>query len=151
MGSYKEIKGDLLELFDKGEFDLIAHGCNCHKSMGAGIARQIRDAYPTAYVADWHDKRDPLQRLGDYTYDPYCDIYNLYTQFNPGKDLNYVALTMCFIKLNKLYSFSKTPARLGLPQIGCGIAGGDWDKVREIIKETLTNFDVTVVIYDKSK
>ena len=38
---------------------------------------------------------------------------------------------------------------IGLPQIGCGIAGGDWDVVKLLIKQELKDCDVTVVIYNK--
>ena len=34
----KYIKGDLIKLAQKGKFDIIAHGCNCFCTMGAGIA-----------------------------------------------------------------------------------------------------------------
>lgn len=37
--------------------------------------------------------------------------------------------------------------KIGLPQIGCGLAGGDWNKVKEIIKKELKDCFVTVVIY----
>lgn len=146
MGTYREIKGDLLELFDNKEFDLIAHSANCQKTMGAGIAKQIKDKYITAYLADWHDSREPLQRLGDYSFDPYAGIFNLYTQYNPGKNVNYNALSLCLSKIAMLYS---KPIKIGLPQLSCGIAGGDWNIVKKIIQKELRNFEVTVVIYDR--
>ena len=37
----KEIQGDLIKLAIAGEFNVIAHGCNCMQNMGAGIAKQI--------------------------------------------------------------------------------------------------------------
>jgi O-acetyl-ADP-ribose deacetylase (regulator of RNase III) len=39
---------------------------------------------------------------------------------------------------------------IGLPQIGCGLAGGDWDIVRNLIQEIMIDCDVTVVIYNQS-
>jgi O-acetyl-ADP-ribose deacetylase (regulator of RNase III) len=38
---------------------------------------------------------------------------------------------------------------IGLPQIGCGLAGGDWSRVKEIIKKELKDCKVTVVIFKK--
>jgi O-acetyl-ADP-ribose deacetylase (regulator of RNase III) len=29
------IDGDLIKLAKEGKFDVIAHGCNCHSTMGA--------------------------------------------------------------------------------------------------------------------
>lgn len=35
-----------------------------------------------------------------------------------------------------------------MPRIGCGLAGGSWDKMEEIIKETLIREGVYVTVYD---
>ncbi len=43
--SYTEIKGDLIELAKQGNFDVIAHGCNCFCTMGAGIAVPMKIAF----------------------------------------------------------------------------------------------------------
>jgi O-acetyl-ADP-ribose deacetylase (regulator of RNase III) len=48
-------------------------------------------------------------------------------------------------KMNRVFK----GMRIGLPQIGCGLAGGDWNRVKEIIQRELKDMDVTVVIYDK--
>ena len=39
---------------------------------------------------------------------------------------------------------------IGLPKIGCNLAGGDWNIVREIIRRELKDMDVTIVHYDKA-
>lgn len=39
--------------------------------------------------------------------------------------------------------------KIGLPLLGCGLAGGDWNIVKNIIEEELKDCDVTVVHYDK--
>ena len=46
------LKGDLIQLALMGRFDIVIHGCNCFCSMGAGIAKTIRDNFPEAYQAD---------------------------------------------------------------------------------------------------
>lgn len=35
-----------------------------------------------------------------------------------------------------------------IPRIGCGLAGGSWDKVENIIKETLCKNNIQVYVYD---
>ncbi len=35
-----------------------------------------------------------------------------------------------------------------MPRIGCGLAGGNWEIVRGIIAEELTDFDVPVTVFD---
>ena len=40
---------------------------------------------------------------------------------------------------------------IGLPQIGAGLAGGDWNRIKNIIQTELTDCKVTVVIYNTNK
>ena len=144
---YREIEGDLLDLFDTGEFEMIAHGCNCLNVMGAGIAKQIKERYPEAYYADKYYWFDCKEKLSNYSFTEDFTICNLYTQLTPGPYLDYEALTLCLRKLNMDFPGMS----LGLPQIGCGLAGGDWAIVREIIKKELRDMNVTVVIFKNNK
>lgn len=83
---------------------------------------------------------------------PLC-VVNSYTQYRYGKNhsdgdskpLDYEALTLCLRKINR--EFEGT--HIGLPKIGCGLAGGSWEKVKSIIKKELKDCNVTVVIYKK--
>lgn len=147
MTHYREIEGDLIELFKKGEFDMIAHGCNCQKSMYAGIARKIVEEFIQPWHIDQRDNRSPIQRFGDMTIAAVGDnvIANLYTQLHPGPDFDINALKVCLKKLNYMFGGHS----IGLPQIGCGIGGGDWNEVCKVIQEQLFDMNVTVVIYRK--
>lgn len=58
---YAEIDGDLISLAKQGKFDVIAHGCNCFCTMGAGIAPQMAkafgcDTYTLEQVEDAYDE-----------------------------------------------------------------------------------------------
>lgn len=157
MGSYKEIEGNLINLALQGEFDAIAHGCNCQVTMAAGIANQIAKMFPAVPHADklydnkFTDRRDKLGTTDSITIESFdmmqhkfsFDIINGYTQFYPGRDLDYDALTLSLMKINDKYRGKK----IGLPQIGCGIAGGNWDIVKQHIQTQLKDCDVTVVIF----
>lgn len=80
-------------------------------------------------------------------------VVNSYTQFNYGANhadgtkspLDYEALTLCLRKINLMASGLK----VGLPMIGCGLAGGNWGRVKTIIMRELKDCDVTVVIFKK--
>ena len=37
---------------------------------------------------------------------------------------------------------------IGLPKIGAGLAGGDWERIKGIIQKELKDCEVTIVIYD---
>jgi O-acetyl-ADP-ribose deacetylase (regulator of RNase III) len=78
-------------------------------------------------------------------------VVNSYTQYSYGKNhtdgvskpLDYEALTLCMRKINHKFKGK----HIGLPQIGCGLAGGDWQVVKKIIQKELKDCKVTVVIY----
>lgn len=63
-----KIKGDLVELAKRGQFDMIVHGCNCFNFMGCGIARQIKQEFPVAYEADCDTSRGDRSKLGTFTF-----------------------------------------------------------------------------------
>lgn len=145
---YREIKGDLLDLFDKGEFTNIIHGANCRKVMGAGIAKQIKQKYPEAYYADiYFELPEGLWRLGKYSTTHDCSIINLYTQDEPGSNASLEAITLG-LRLLADEVFTKD-CLIGLPLIGCGIGGLKWTDVKSIIQRELKDFNITVVKYDK--
>ena len=152
MKQIKEIEGDLLTLFKEGHFDVIVHGCNCQNIMGAGIAKSLADVYPKLLITDatFTIPVGDIHRLGNYSKLIVGEdiktrqyIINAYTQFNPGKDLDYNALELVLKKIN----FQFKPERIGLPLIGCGLAGGNWNVVKKIIERQLRDCDVTVVHY----
>lgn len=146
----KEVKGDLIKLACAGQFDVIVHGCNCHCVMGAGIAAQIRKEFYAAYIVDRDTKRGDLSKLGGYTKSETCrngfpiTIVNAYTQGEPGRNLDYAALRQCVHAIKLDFSGK----RIGMPKIGCGIAGGSWREVSRIIQEELDGEDVTIVEYE---
>ena len=82
------IEGDLLKLAGQGHFDVIIHGCNCFCTMGAGIAKAIRDQFPAAYEADLATEKGSREKLGSYSSaevaidDHLLTVVNAYTQFN---------------------------------------------------------------------
>lgn len=151
MGSYKEVKGDLIKLALKNEFDMIAHGCNCHCVMGAGIAPLFaRHFGADKFPLEEARYKGAVNKLGmiDVRNIQGTLVANCYTQYDTGgpQPLDYEALTLCFRKLNKRYR-GKT---IGLPQIGCGLGGGSWSIVSKLIHTELVDMDVTVVIFDPS-
>ena len=64
--SGKVITGDLIQFAKEGKFDVIVHGCNCMCRMGAGIAKQIKEDFPEAWVADQNTKLGDESKLGSY-------------------------------------------------------------------------------------
>lgn len=148
MNTMKQIKGDLLALAKQGEFDVIVHGCNCMNTMGAGIAKQLREQFPETYEADCRTTSGDRKKLGTYTSAQVGDltIVNAYTQYNFQRDpppVDYDAIREVFAKI----AVDFKGQRIGYPMIGAGLAGGDWDRISTIIDGELYDEDHTVVIY----
>lgn len=73
-------------------------------------------------------------------------VVNAYTQFDyqgAGVKVDYDAVRSCMRWIGKKFSGK----RIGLPKIGAGLAGGDWDLIQSIIEEELSSEDVTLIEY----
>ena len=115
--------GNLLDLAEAGEFDIVVQGCNCFNTMGGGIAREIRERYPSAAAIDASTTRGDYNKLGNWTVglndltDRKFIIINAYTQYNmsTGEDVfEYTAFQLILEKLEFAYPTS----RIGFPYIG---------------------------------
>ena len=141
--SFVEVEGNLLTMFAAGEFDVIAHGCNCFRNMGAGIALSIAKTYPAAFRADMTTAHGDSSKLGSYTLAEVEEgvIANIYSQYAPGRDLRLPKMINALEKLNEEFKGK----HIGLPLIGCGLAGGDWKEVGPKIQQALKDCRVTIV------
>jgi len=148
----KSIQGDLIKLALAGQFDVIIHGCNCQHTMGAGIAKSIRRTFPEAYEADLRTPKSALDKLGTISSASVVrngvafTVVNGYTQFHwagSGTKADYPAIDSVMRTIKRQYG----GARIGYPQIGAGLAGGDWEVISLIIDEALAGEDHTVVLF----
>jgi O-acetyl-ADP-ribose deacetylase (regulator of RNase III) len=149
----KYITGNLITLANEGKFDVIGHGCNCFCTMGKGLAVAMKNAYPEIVMADHCTKRGDRSKLGTFTHVDYGDliVLNLYTQYDyalghkPFNDpvvfADYDAIRECMQGIK----FKYKGKRIGLPLIGAGLAGGDWNRISQIIEDELGDEDVTIV------
>lgn len=150
----KYVEGNLITMAQNGEFDIIAHGCNCFCTMGAGIAPQIAKAFPSAEKADNETLKGDPYKLGTWSMGidevqgsrKKLRILNLYTQYSTGgqRAVDYAAIKYCFLKIRK--TFPETD-KIGIPKIGAGLGGGDWDVIEDLIKSVAPKMDITCVIY----
>lgn len=143
-------KGDLIRAAQKGEVNVIAHQCNCFNNMGAGIAPQIKKAFPEAWLADNATQKGDKDKFGKLSYAESGDvfIFNLYGQYSYGRGVNtnYTMLRKSLEQMSRMLYAKRDEVKIGLPRIGCGLGGGSWVIVSQIIEEELSDFDVT--IYD---
>lgn len=147
----KYVVGDLLEAKE----DIICHQVNCQGAFGAGIAKQIAKEYPESKNEYVRYCKENKGILGDVLVTKEEDflIANLFGQdyygrygyyFKKyGRQTVYPALKESMILLKDKYPNSS----YAFPYlIGCGLAGGDWGVVIDIIEDVFRGKDVT--IYD---
>lgn len=158
----KKVTGDLIELAKQGKFDVILHGCNCFNVMGAGIAKQIKQAFPLAFEADknFMSPAGSPHRLGRFSYSysflggaktGALTVINLYTQFgyrtSQVQNMNFslTALQNALVGLVSSGLIAKDMTRIGYPKIGAGLGGGKWEDIEETFDFFLNDFDHTLV------
>ena len=140
---YKEIEGNLITLAQEGHFDVIVHGCNIMNCMGGGIAPQMAKAFgDDNFPLEQKEHKGNINKLGCIDYQYYNEmskhpvaIVNAYTQIQPGIPgiygipFDYDAFALCMRKINHIFKGK----HIGLPQIGAGLAGGDWEMIKNCI------------------
>lgn len=141
----KHAKGNLLDLAERGAFELIIQGCNCFNTMGGGIAKEIAQRYPYVAEVDALTTKGDYNKLGTYTKNVVVVnkqhsfvVINAYTQFgmSSGEDVfEYTAFELILQKMLRLYG----TFNIGLPYIGMGLAGGNKEIIIEMIEEFANN------------
>jgi O-acetyl-ADP-ribose deacetylase (regulator of RNase III) len=142
----KHAVGNIIDMAEQGTFDVIVHGCNCHNTMGSGIAAEIRKRYPGAYEADCLATKqwpNPVAKLGNFsTYatsgigNPFV-IVNAYTQLDYNKKdeefIDRFEYESFYLILKKLEVLG--PVNFGFPYIGMGLAGGDRSRIIKMLED----------------
>jgi len=144
----EQIEGDLFSVTE----GYIIHGCNAQGVMGAGVAKLIKEQYPLAFkdYAMCLQAKRTLNKpaLGSSTYSRQENgvvIVNAVTQEFMGTDkrhTDYDAVRICFEEfMDEIDSheniYEDVPRVLNFPLIGCGLGGGDWNVIEQIIEEEI--------------
>ena len=156
-------KGDLL----RSDCNIICHQVNCQGVMGGGIARQIKEEYPTTFLKYYTEckkaKEEDYSLLGTVlpTYEKDENEYlkiicNCFSQDKYGRTscyTDYGAVVDCFYKVKKFATTNNSMfingAKIGIPyKYGCGLAGGDWNKVKKIIGEVFSDYEGKIEIWE---
>lgn len=159
----KIIQGDIIQ--EALKVDFIAHGCNCFCTKPyAGIAALYHKIFNIGeYSYEQPFYKGKYNKLGNLEYVPKfintetlevfdieqptlhkVFVCNAYTQFQPGRDLDWNALILCFKKMEYVLVQNKWTA--ALPLIGGGIAGGDLKTIIKFMEKIFVKSDVTLVL-----
>lgn len=160
------INGDLLDAFEAGEVNVIAHCCNAQKVMGSGLALQVKNRYPQAYTEyvdhltkaqQWY--RGPVGttnvvKLGQHE-DGWRDkkIYNLIGQefYGTGnRQVNYGAISQCLCAMSTGLTGNRDVVvqdydDIGFPyKMASDRGGADWNIILEMIEFYFKNHNVRI-------
>lgn len=134
---------------------VIVHVCNNIGAWGAGFVKAISAKWsePEEYFREWSGYGVAGNYfLGQVQYvQVESDIWvaNMVAQNgirsadNPIP-LDYVSLKYCLTEVADTARWMEMSVHM--PRIGCGLAGGKWDKVRPVINSTMS--DLSVTVYD---
>ncbi|NCP98443.1 DUF1768 domain-containing protein [archaeon] len=148
--------GNLIEQVKNGEFDVIIHGANCWHTMGAGIARHIKTNFPEAFESDKKTGYGDKNKLGTFSEATIerngntFTVINAYTQYRYGTDKDHFDYDS-FPSLLQLIKSKYGDKRIGIPLIGCGLAGGDEQRIVQMIKDNLEGVDYKLVEIDSNR
>ena len=137
-----EKKGDITQVTE----GVILHCVNCQGVMGSGVALAIRNKWPEVYqryklMSDSFSSSAMLGTYQDVRVGSGLFVVNCFGQMDYGRDkrkyVSYDALDKCLSRLSEAVGSRILPSPIHFPLIGCGLAGGHWPIVREIIEHRL--------------
>lgn len=128
---------------------MLLHVCNDKGVMGAGIAKQIKNRIPSAFT----NYMRSVYALGEVSYSDNKEVCNLHAQKGYGRDgrryLDYDMLINAITNLAWHGYCDDTTGEYVIPyNMGCGLAGGDWETVIGICCDLLGSERITVVKYE---
>jgi O-acetyl-ADP-ribose deacetylase (regulator of RNase III) len=150
------LKGDATSP-QAGGHKIIAHICNDLGGWGKGfvVAVSRRWLGPEASYRCWHrDRAKNNFALGEVQFvevKPDIWVANMIGQRgmktgSNGPPVRYEAIEKCLATVAR--KAVELNASVHMPRIGCGLAGGKWDKVEPLILQELSAKGVAVYVYD---
>ena len=135
---------------------VIAHICNDIGAWGKGfvLALSKRWKYPEKQYKQWYKEGEDFA-LGEVQFvsvEEKIWVANLIGQHNIYRDENgdppirYEAVKR---GLQIITDFAyEINAKVQMPRIGCGLAGGSWDRIEKLIRQTLLRKNIEVFVCD---
>lgn len=132
-------KGDVL----RSRAMYICHQVNCMGAMGAGVAKQIKALYPEVYEeykrVCYEHRRNPAELLGQNLGVRVNDermIINLFGQLDYSYSHSCTDLNALRTACVSVARYIPPDVEIAMPyRIGCGLAGGDWGAVLDMLTE----------------
>ncbi|MER8100702.1 macro domain-containing protein [Kitasatospora sp. NPDC094016] len=157
MAEITYVRGDATAPQGKG-VKVIAHVCNDLGGWGKGfvLALSRRWPEPEAAFRRWHRERAGndfgLGAVQLVQVEPYVWVANLVGQRgirtgrSTGVPVRYEAIDTALAALGD--HARELGASAHMPRIGCGLAGGRWERVEPLVSARLVERGVPVTVYD---
>lgn len=151
----RQISGDVITA--AGDNGIICHQVNYFGVMGAGVAAAIREKLLTEEIYKQYVDYCARMRyaaLGSVQYMPATTgaaVANMFCQGDMPDSheslTRYDEMLRCFKDVERYAQLREKPRSVYIPaRIGCGIAGGDWERVQSIIHKVFDDSPVEAVI-----
>lgn len=152
-------KGDLLQdLQPEGKvFQFVPHCCNNVGGFGSGFAGALNKHFGVEMGSPRSHYLHSPKKLGTVSYFNTGQVFvaNMIGQNDCGYDgrkyVRYWALAQAMLDVQAqiLWKFqSNLECEILCPKFGCGLAGGKWEVVEELIKEIWSDEGIRVVVYE---
>ena len=149
------LKGDATNPTNEGN-KIIVHVCNDIGGWGKGFVMAISKRWkqPEQQYREWFKTKVDFN-LGQVQFvqvEEQLWVANILGQHKINKDDNgnppirYEAILLGLEKVGQFAIDKK--ATVHMPRIGCGLAGGTWDKIEPLVKSSLTTKNIQVTVYD---
>jgi hypothetical protein len=168
------INGDLFDYINSyinqgnnGSSIIVPHVCNNIDSFGAGFAGAVAKHYPSvkenyhllgnSFLKNNLGYTQFVEVAKDKTYGHKLIFANMIAQngiiaHNNPRPLHYGALVRSMILVNQFIqqNFDATnPVQIHAPKFGCGLAGGNWNFIEDLIRDVWSK--QPIFIYDIRK
>jgi len=155
MATINYTTGDATDPITEGN-KIIVHICNDIGGWGKGFVMAISKRWkqPEQNYRDWYKSKEDFILGAVQFVQVENDLWvaNLIGQHKINKDENGnapIRYDAVLEGLDKVAKFAlEKGATVHMPRIGCGLAGGTWDRIEPLITESLTAHNVDTYVYD---
>ncbi|MCM1335326.1 MAG: macro domain-containing protein [Bacteroides sp.] len=147
------------DLFSLGSEYILVHCISADFALGAGIAKVFRDKYGVRgqllrdyRVNVWDGNGECLFTTNNTAQDGtgYRLVANLVTKEKYYHKPTYETVKQSLKNMKKMLqgsnTFYKPPHKIGMPLIGCGLDGLQWERVSAIVKEVFNDTDFEILV-----
>ncbi|RYE91151.1 MAG: Appr-1-p processing protein [Myxococcales bacterium] len=131
---------------------LLVHLCNDVGSWGQALDRSldVRWSEPRTRYQTWHREGLALGETQFVQVEPDITIVNLIGKHDVGPiggvaPVRYEAIRAGLARVRE--AALEHSASVHMPRIGCGLAGGSWERIRPIVHEELCVHGIHVTVY----